>query len=216
MPIEAVKIPQNVYIEDRIVGPLTLRQIITVAIGCGFSYAVWASLSKTYGNLGVIPTIILFIPGALSFLFAFVTINDISLLRMVLLTIERMNKPSVRVWGPRTGIQIHIRTFGVKDEDDKKKAEPVQAPTRLEDLTTVLDSPIRTLHHQTVAVPAAAPANVNVRVAEPDDGLDELELPVLRPARRDAVSAEPLDSGRAVDGMRPSAGGPIFRDLSPA
>ena len=40
MPIEPVKIPQNVYIEDRIVGPLTLRQTLIMAIGGGFSYAL--------------------------------------------------------------------------------------------------------------------------------------------------------------------------------
>ena len=58
MPIPPTKIPQNVYVEDRIVGPLTLKQIIVVCIGGGFSYALWASISKAYGYVGIPLTIL--------------------------------------------------------------------------------------------------------------------------------------------------------------
>mgnify|MGYP003346360286 CR=1 FL=1 len=63
MPIEPIKIPQNVYIEDRIVGPLTLKQVIIVTIGGGFSYALWAMLSKTYGAISIPIQVMVWLPA---------------------------------------------------------------------------------------------------------------------------------------------------------
>lgn len=212
MAIEPVKIPQNVYIEDRIVGPLTLRQIIIVTVGCGFSYAVWASLSKAYGNLGIFPTIVLFIPGALSFLFAFVEINDLSLLRLLLLYVEKMSKPNVRVWAPREGIKIHIRTF-TPQKEDKKRKQPEQQ-TRIEELTGVLDSPARVLPRSSIMDGVRAP-QASTGAAEPMD-IDDTALPALRISPGD-IAVDPLDASQAVDGIRGgSQTGPLFRDLSPA
>ena len=73
MPIEPVKIPQNVYIEDRIVGPLTLRQIIMIAVGGGFSYALYASIAKSYGPPNLIVTVLVWLPAILSAIFALVS-----------------------------------------------------------------------------------------------------------------------------------------------
>lgn len=122
MPIEAVKIPQNVYVEDRIVGPLTLRQLMIVAIGGGGSYAIWSSLMKTFGKLDPVTTAIVWTPAVISLAFAFIRINDLSLMRLLLLRLEHMQKPSVRTWGPRTGISITVRTFTTADQ---KKNAPV-------------------------------------------------------------------------------------------
>src|SRR3989344_84096 len=116
MALEPVKIPQNVQIEDRIVGPLTLRQIIIIGIGCGFSYAAWASVSKAYGAVGIPLTALLWIPGLVSVMFAFVKVNDLSLLRICMLFLERISKPTVRTWTPREGLSIHIRTLGESNQ----------------------------------------------------------------------------------------------------
>ena len=98
MPIDPVKIPQNVYIEDRIVGPLTLRQIITMAIGGGISYSIYASLAKAYGHVDLITTIIVWLPAVISAAFAVIKINDLTLSRILLLVIERMLKSPFRIW----------------------------------------------------------------------------------------------------------------------
>ena len=52
MAIEPVKIPQNVYVEDRIIGPVTLKQLAMVGIGMGISYAIFASVNKN-GTVGI-------------------------------------------------------------------------------------------------------------------------------------------------------------------
>lgn len=142
MPIEAVKIPQNVYVEDRIVGPLTLRQVIIVTLGGGGSYALWSSLTKAYGQLDIVTTALAWIPAVIAFAFAFIRINDLSLMRLMLLSLERMQKSSIRTWAPRAGISITIRTFTTEKKRAKNDAPALaQAKVnRLAELSSVLDS----------------------------------------------------------------------------
>lgn len=202
MSLDPIKIPQNVYIEDRIVGPLTLRQIILVAVGTGFSYVLWATLSKSYGSLPLPVTALVWIPCLLSFAFAFVRINDISLMRIALLMIENIEKPPRRVYAPRQGLTINIRTFtGPVDEKAQKqelqKAIDQKAATPLEQITKQLDS----------SMPEAAPTDA--------------ETQWRRPVNPQRIQAEPLITNAAVDGIAgttvPSAPrSSLFRDLSPA
>ena len=42
------KIPQNVRIEDKIVGPLTLKQLIILGVGGGITYAIYVALARVY------------------------------------------------------------------------------------------------------------------------------------------------------------------------
>ncbi len=155
MPIDAVKIPQNVYIEDRIVGPLTLRQILTVALGGGFSYILYITAQKLYGTPNLVLTIILWIPAALSVVFAFVTVNDLSIFRLLLLAFESMNKPNTRLFEPRVGISVNIKT-AVTPEPEKKAVPPTATATNASfaDLSVVLD---RAAPRPVTAAPAPAP-----------------------------------------------------------
>ena len=144
MPIDPVKIPQNVYIEDRIVGPLTLRQTLIMAGGGGVSYTLYAMLNKTLGHLSLVGTVFVWIPAALAAIFALVRINDLSLLRICLLFIEKMQKPTVRTWVPRRGIVINIHTASaaVKQQEEKRQKELVlesQTQTKIEELSTTVD-----------------------------------------------------------------------------
>ncbi|MBI2117415.1 PrgI family protein [Candidatus Peregrinibacteria bacterium] len=156
MPIEPVKIPQNVQIEDRIIGTVTLRQLIITIIGCGISYAIWSSLQKAFGGTSIPVTIIAWIPAALFIAFAFIKVYDLSLFRIVLLMIERSVKPQTRTWTPRTGMSvIHLRASA----KPKKKKEPTgteeRKPPSIEELSSMLDIPQKATPPQ-----AAAPEHV--------------------------------------------------------
>ena len=144
MPIDPVKIPQNVYIEDRIVGPLTLRQTLIMAGGGGFSYALFALMNKAYGHLSIVGTVFVWIPAAIAAIFALVRVNDLSLLRISLLLLEKMQKPPVRTWAPRRGIVINIHTqaAAMKQQQEKHQKEMVlesQTQTKIEELSTTVD-----------------------------------------------------------------------------
>lgn len=197
MPIQPIKIPQNVYIEDHIVGPLTLKQMLIVGIGAGFSYVLYGMLTKAYGALPLPMTIIVWIPAAIAGMFAFVRINDISLFRLLLLTIEKINKPSTRVWSPRRGITINIRTF-VAPEDTKQRTEAKQETevehAQFSELSAILDQ-------KTEEVEQAEEAEEEEHVSSMSSPSPESSTP-SRPVNPSRISVSaPLTS--------------LFRDISP-
>lgn len=94
------KIPQNVGIEDKIVGPLSLRQLIIVAVGVGFSWVLFAILGKIY-ELNFIEYAFIALPGLVSIAFAMIRINDLPLSKYILLMMEFSMKPKRRLWDHR-------------------------------------------------------------------------------------------------------------------
>ncbi len=210
MSIDPVKIPQNVYVEDRIVGPLTLRQLLMIAVGGGFSYMLYGTIAKANGgHLGIVPTVLLWIPCAISVLFALVKINDLSLFRIVFLAVEKINKPPVRTWGPRQGLSIHIRTGGAQEvekmekarqEEQKRMEEAAKTGHRIRELSSVLDRPIDPL-----------PDNVTNTMTEPQaaapapSATQDTDAPAPRfPVDKNRVQATPLAGDTLNDLLAPT------------
>lgn len=140
MPIEPIKIPQNVQIEDRIIGPITLRQLIITVVGCGVSYVLWSGMEKAFGTASITVTIIAWIPALIFVAFAFVKIYDVSLLRFMRLMIGRWHTPQKRLWIPRAVTPTLIPHVCV---DTEKKTSSTTTPTvvpSLEALSSVLDA----------------------------------------------------------------------------
>lgn len=206
MPIQPIKIPQNVYIEDHIAGPLTLKQILIVGCGAGFSYTMYGLLTKTYGALPLPITIVAWVPAGIASLFAFVRINDISLFRLLLLTIERLNKPSTRVWTPRRGITINIRTFvAPKDEKQRTEAKTGTESAELDALSMILD--------QSASKERDDPKETN-------EDKEEYRAKTLSSNSSELLdSSESFESSRLpVNPSRISVSAPLtslFRDISP-
>lgn len=90
------KIPQNVQIEDKIVGPLTLRQLIKLGVGGGITYVIYVTLAKSfYIEVWLIPVLI---PGILTLLSTFVSIGGIPFDQWIFLSIEFMKNPRKRIF----------------------------------------------------------------------------------------------------------------------
>lgn len=196
MPIDPVKIPQNVYVEDRIIGPITLRQIIIVMIGTGISYAIWAAM-KSGGTTSQGQTIIAWIPAAIGVLFAFVKINGISLLRIILLIIEKLDKPSKRTWTPRSGIYVNIVT---KPAKKKKSEEPVQkkrSDSKIEELSRVLDQ--------------GPPLEEDIEV----EAVEQASKPVNPNRIKVDERSTPVDDIAPINDVPPDTTGGLLRDISP-
>ena len=139
MPIEAVKIPQNVYVEDHIVGSVTLKQIMICGIGAGISYVIYATLSGA--GITQLPFLIgAWIPAVIAAAFAFLKINDLSMFNIILLMIEGINKPKVRYWSPHPGISINLITGQsnkIIEEATKKAADTEE---KLHEMTKMLEA----------------------------------------------------------------------------
>lgn len=212
MPIEPVKIPQNVYIEDRIVGPLTLRQVIICAIGCGFSYGVYSMVSKAYGAVPLPLTIVLWVPGALSIMFAFLKFNDLTMLQMLLLTLERMSKAPVRVWSPRRGLSITIRAGSNEPAAPAATVVKQRDESKFDALTAILDQhPVRPPAADTPAEPTTTQEDV---ATETDV---QSTVPPL-PVNKARISVSPLKQAEAPDAQNALSDGRIslFHDIHPA
>ena len=213
MPIEAVKIPQNVHIEDRIIGPLSLRQIIIIAVGAGCSYAVYASLVKAFGSLDIVTTVVVWTPAFICAAFALIKINDLSLMRMLFLTIERLLKAPVRTWAPRQGISINIRMYAQSEKELAKNTLTAQqdseAQKKIQQLSSMIDTAFTDVapSEQHMA-PSPAPAPVVAKHEE-----EEIVVPVTVaepktiPVNKNRVTAD--GANKDIASLA------VFRDILP-
>ncbi|MFA6522797.1 MAG: PrgI family protein [Candidatus Peribacteraceae bacterium] len=206
MPIEAVKIPQNVQIEDRIIGPLSLRQIIIMTLGGGVSYVLYSAVAKTGGgHASIAATVICWTPAVIAALFAIIKINDLSLMRICFLTIERMSKAPIRTWAPRRGLTITIHTSAKEDElsESKKKRkeeEVLETAKKVRDIgkiSSVLDQPLEEETETPEKTVASAPSATPSLPVDPDHIAVDQD-----------VEKKPDDGLSAYRG--------VFRDISPS
>ena len=142
--MDYVKIPQNIRIEDKLIGPLSLRQIIIMAMGGGVSYSLFAMVSKTYGHVPPAAHVFVWLPLILCTAFSLIRINDISLTRYSLLVFELMVKPRRRVFQPRRGLNTIPKAVmakaGKKSKEGDMEIAPKEKPALLiEDLSAILD-----------------------------------------------------------------------------
>jgi hypothetical protein len=137
------KIPQNVQTADKIVGPLTLKQLIIIGVGFGIDYFLYISLSQLYVlTVWILP--VLFI-AIVTVAVAFVKIKGIPFLPFLLLSIEFYMKPSKRVWSQGGGdVLISVTQPKPKSKEELEQAKQQQKPVKdlsnLEDLTKILDT----------------------------------------------------------------------------
>ena len=85
-------VPQFIEVEDKILGPVTIRQFLILLAGGIIDFIGWR-----YGDMAMF-ILILSISGSLSLLFAFVKINGQPFHYFVLNIIQTARKPSLRVW----------------------------------------------------------------------------------------------------------------------
>lgn len=138
------KIPQNVGIEDKIVGPFSLRQLIMLAVGGGISYVLFAISSKLY-ELNVLEYILIALPALFALAAAMLKIHNVSFIKYLMLLLEFAIKPKKRMWDHR-GISALVAP-DLTDSAAAKKPESKDAQVlrdrknvNLRDLSATLDS----------------------------------------------------------------------------
>lgn len=138
------KIPQDVQMEDKIVGPLTLKQLLIVAVGGGLDYVLYVSLSKVYVlTVWILPVVII---ALLTLAIAFIKIQSIPFMRYILLSMEYYLKPRKRLWvggGGEVFISItqpEPKTKAQLAQDKQQKKTVPKNLDNLDELTRILDS----------------------------------------------------------------------------
>lgn len=133
------KVPQDVQREDRIVGPLTLRQLVICGIGFTIAYAIYTVIGRDYELItALIPVIIL---GLITITFAFVKPLNLVFERYILFWIETLILPRKRYWLKGMGDPSRMMYVPRESTKAKKIEKPVQdkKAKSINELTDILD-----------------------------------------------------------------------------
>ena|SRR3989338_5875093 len=139
------KIPQNVQIEDKIVGPLTFKQLAVLGLGGGIAYLIYINLAKTYFWEGWLPPVAFVVIVTLAF--AFIKPLGVSFMHYVLLLAEFWLKPRKRMW-IKGADDVYVSAFTnmntnptrVEKKANKKHSSDQHRLNDLDELTSILDS----------------------------------------------------------------------------
>lgn len=133
------KVPQDVQREDRIVGPLTLRQLIMCGIGFTIAYAIYTVLGREYELITVlIPVIII---ALITVTFAFIKPLNLNFEKYILYALEYyFILPKKRYWLKGTADPLAMSAPIVKKEVKKSTTpEKTSKKQSVEDLSKILD-----------------------------------------------------------------------------
>ncbi len=133
------QVPQNVQREDTIIGSITMRQLIILAIGGGLAYAIYVGLGKTYVTAVAAPPALII--GGITAAFAFLKIHGMEFHVYLMSLIQYHYMPKQRYWIQNTGTPF-ISPFAMEVEKKVKKEENEKVVNRqkLNDLSKIVDT----------------------------------------------------------------------------
>ncbi len=125
-------VPQFIEVEDRIIGPLSLRQFLTLLCGGLVSLVIWRIL----GVSGIFFLLVLPIAGISAYL-AFGTFNGRPIHTLMPHALKYFSTPKVRVF-QRTGEKTMVLTKKMKPQE-REYMKPEEVSSRLKKLSYLLD-----------------------------------------------------------------------------
>ena len=207
MPIESVKIPQNVYVEDHIIGPVTLRQLLITGIGAGIGYGLFATVQKA-GVTNIVALGACWIPTVIFAAFAIFKINDLSLFSIILLSIEGFNKPNIRYWSPHGGLSINLITKQTVKNLDDATAKATTNIQKLSEITRQMEKRQQELSKLSMHDMPSPQDVVSVKTQiehHTKHGLyeheSESEPEAVSPVQKNKISATGLEKERSIDNI---------------
>lgn len=132
------KVPQDVQRKDTIIGPLTLQQMVILALGGGLAYVVYNSLQQTYLIQVWLPPVLII--SVITLAFAFIKINSLPFHEFLMNFIEYHLLARKRFWIQGTGNAFVAPYQQVKKANTLKKTKEKKTTQTLKELGQVLDS----------------------------------------------------------------------------
>ena len=130
------KVPQNIDMQDRILGPLTMVQFIYAVVGGGFCYAIYMSpIPKPYSFIIIVPVILLVI--ALDFL----KVNERPFLDFLLSIIEFSSSPRQRLWHHEDISDLKVEIYQPVQQTGPKVEPKTYTKEDINALANKLDKP---------------------------------------------------------------------------
>ena len=128
------KVPQNIDIEDRILGPLTMVQFIYAVVGGGICYVIYMSIPKPFSYFLVAP-IALFVICLI-----FVKINERPFLNFLLAVLEFSTTPKQRVWRREYLPDLNIEIYQTKKQTGPSVQSKQLTEEQISEIARRLDS----------------------------------------------------------------------------
>jgi len=131
------KVPQKIDLEDKIIGPLTLKQFLYLLGGGIIIYLILSTYPKS-----IWVYLVIFLLALLSIAFAFVKIQEQDLAFVLFSIIKYLLRPRQRFWNK----EVHIKKFvEIKKTKTEEKPEfvpknPEKIKSRLEALSEIIDT----------------------------------------------------------------------------
>lgn len=136
----SAKIPQDVTREDRLVGPLTLRQFLIILGGGSVVFIAYQYYSQFYLYLAEFVAIT-FIASSLTLAFAFAKINGLPFGQFMLNFFKFLASPKRRLWNKEDHetMPTHLQNIPTEDSSLSPKTKTANE-SQLELLAHVLDT----------------------------------------------------------------------------
>lgn len=140
------KIPQNIDIEEKIMPFLSLKQLFILLGGGAIDYFIYiVSVSRYDPSIYMIPVVLVLV---LTLLIAFFKIENITFIKLVLLTLESIINPRTRFWLHYPEVITPLDTLEIQMQIRNEEHHPSQQKDtnnssllqNLEELTSVVDT----------------------------------------------------------------------------
>lgn len=114
------KVPQNIDMQDRILGPLTMLQFIYAVVGFGLCYSVYSIMPAPVSYVLITP-IALFTTAMV-----FMKINERPFLDFIISVIEYSTVPRQRLWHHSDLPDLKVEIYATNNSKNIKYAPPKQ------------------------------------------------------------------------------------------
>jgi hypothetical protein len=101
------KVPQNIDMQDKILGPLTMLQFVYAVVGFGTCYAIYVSIPKPFSIILILP--IAFFVVCLDF----IKVNERPFLDFFIALVEFIASPKQRFWHQDTGSDMKVEIYHI-------------------------------------------------------------------------------------------------------
>ena len=130
------QVPQFIEVEDKIVGPLTVRQFVYLAGGIGWAVAMWVVLPLWAANLVGGPV------ALLGLALAFYKVNERPLIEMLEAGFNYLRQTRLYIWEkkhPTIATADEISVEPTAHTEDLSKYVPATTGSQIKDLAWSLD-----------------------------------------------------------------------------
>lgn len=125
-------VPQFVDVEDKVIGPLSIRQFLYMLGGAGIAVVLWLVLPKVLAIILDLPIILLAVG------LAFYKVNGVALQTYIANLVGFVLRPNTRVW--KREVELDKTVTKVIGEKEKPKANKIRlSDVNLSQLTYILD-----------------------------------------------------------------------------